>query len=141
HRVRVAVDFQAPETQQARMRLRPFSPDLVALISTSDAFRVLNATTGSVNASSEKSFSISVNPQPARRSEPLKVNLTLDGYAGVDLALYDLAGKKILSKERAYFSAGNSTVPFELNSLAAGSYILEARRDDGVVRTMKVVVE
>ncbi|MDP4237374.1 MAG: hypothetical protein Q8919_13080, partial [Bacteroidota bacterium] len=124
-------------TNSAQIKIRPNIAEYTTP-STSLPFRVLNANGGGVHSSvPDASFSVSVNPQPARRSEPLKVNLTLDGYAGVDLSLYDLAGKKILSKERAYFSAGNSTVPFELNSLAAGSYILEARRDDGVVRTMK----
>jgi hypothetical protein len=137
----VGAPYVTGASPQARMRLRPNSTDLATLTSTSDAFQVLNTTVG-VNASSNnESFHISVNPQPVKRSDELKLNLNLDAYSGVDISLYDMSGKKVISKDRVYFGTGNTTVGLDLHSLAAGTYVLEVKREDGIVRTVKVAVE
>ena len=123
----------------ARIRLRPFANELASLTSTSDPFQVRNVV-GGVDASSEESYHISVNPQPAKRSERLNINLKLDAYSGVDISLYDMSGKKVLSQNRASFGEGNTTIGLELGSLSAGTYVLEVKREDGQTRVMKVEI-
>ncbi len=127
-------------TTQARIRLRPFAAELATLSSISDPFIVLN-TTGAVNSSYLENFHISISPQPVTRSEKLNLNLKLDAYSGVDISLFDMSGKKVMTKDHAFFGAGNNAIGLQLNSLTAGTYVLEVRRDDGAVRTMKVIVE
>ncbi len=127
-------------TTQARIRLRPFATELATLSSISDPFIVLNIT-GGVNSSPAESVHISINPQPVRRSEQLNLNLKLDAYSGVDISLFDMSGKKVITKNHTFFGAGNTTLGLQLNSLTAGAYVLEVRRDDGMMRVVKVVVE
>jgi hypothetical protein len=94
-----------------------------------------------VNSSPVESFTVSVNPQPLGKSGKLNVNLKLDTYSGVEMALYDLTGKKVFSKDRAYFSAGEHSISLDQPSLASGTYMLEIRRDNGQERIVKVVAE
>ncbi|MFI5264032.1 MAG: T9SS type A sorting domain-containing protein, partial [Candidatus Kapaibacterium sp.] len=110
-------------------------------VSTSDPFPIVNQQSGAVNVSLQESFALSVNPQPLRKSQQLKLNLKFDSYSGVDISMFDLSGKKVLSKERVYFGAGDNSVVLEPGSLSAGSYILEVRRDNGEVRVMSIVIE
>ncbi len=107
----------------------------------SEQFIVDFPVTGSVHSSPDESFSISVNPQPVKKSERLNVNLKLDTYSGVDIALYDLSGKKVLAKDRVYYGAGNNTAELQLNSLPSGTYVLEVRRDNGEIKTLKIEVQ
>jgi len=130
-----------PATAQAMMRLRPFAADKQTSTSLSDPFQVLNTTGDGVNSTPDESFSISVNPQPLKRSEQLKLNLKLGNYSGVDISMYDLNGKKVYSKDRMSIGAGDNTISLELNALPAGTYILAVQRDNGEVRTVKVVIE
>jgi hypothetical protein len=129
-----------PATAQALMRLRPFAADQQTLVSLSDPFQVQNTVTGKVNTTSDESFAISVSPQPLMRSQQLKLNLKLDSYSSLAISLYDLSGTKVYSNDHSFIEAGDHTIPLDVHSLAAGVYILEVRRDDGAIRTVKVEV-
>lgn len=132
-------NVQGAAAPVARVRLRPFDAELSGLTSTSDPFQVRNVT-GGVSTSSEENFRISINPQPAKRSEKLNLNLKLDSYSGVDISLYDMSGKKVLTKDRANYAEGNSMIALDLGSIPAGTYVLEVKRDDGQTRVVKVEI-
>jgi hypothetical protein len=127
-------------TSQARMRLRPFLSEFSSLTSTSDAFQLLN-TVGSVSSSANKSFSISASPQPLGKGEDLKVYMNLDESSGLGITLYDLGGKKVFTKVRSFYNAGETKITLGLPNLPAGTYILEAMRDDGEHGTVKIEIQ
>lgn len=132
-------NVQGAAAPVARVRLRPFDSELSGLTSTSDPFQVRNVI-GAVGVSSEGSFHISVISQPVKRSERLNLNLKLDAYSGVDISLYDMNGKKVLTKDRANYSEGNTTIGLELGSIPSGTYVLEVKREDGQTRVVKVEI-
>jgi hypothetical protein len=128
-----------PATTSAEIKIEG-QGEAIGTVSISDPFSILNVVTGAVHSTSNKSFAISINPQPLRRPGSLNVNIQLDEYSGVDISLYDLAGKKVFSKDRMYFGVGDNSISLDLNSLPAGTYILQARSDSGELKTEKIEI-
>ena len=65
-------------------------------------------------------WNIHAYPNPV--SEELYIDLTLDQTAEVQITLYELSGKSLLSTEKT-LSAGKQTLGFSLGKLPAGDYV------------------
>ena len=65
-------------------------------------------------------WNIRAYPNPV--SEELYIDLTLDQAAEVQITLYELSGKSLLSTEQT-LSAGKQTFAFSLGKLSAGDYV------------------
>jgi hypothetical protein len=69
------------------------------------------------------------------------VSYTLKTVSDVTINVFDLRGKKIVSRSHARMSAGKQEESFDLGEVAAGKYICLLRTDSGTASTMIEVVK
>jgi len=80
----------------------------------------------------------SLAPNPA--NDRLRVDFTLEGESNVNMDVFDVAGRRVLSRSGVAASAGFRTETLDIRSLAAGIYFLRLRSGAGdAVRKFVVV--
>lgn len=82
--------------------------------------------------------SLELFPNPARQSFNLTFNLKRGAEAQV--ALYDLAGRKVLGETQT-LSAGNQKLTYQTEGLTEGMYFLHLSIDGQAFRPEKVIIE
>jgi len=81
---------------------------------------------------------LSVYPNPVRRTFSLEY---ATGEAGaVEVEVFDVAGRRVLSKSTAFMRAGTRSEVFDASSLSAGVYFVRLRAAAGTTATRKFVV-
>ncbi|MFW5973446.1 MAG: M1 family aminopeptidase, partial [Bacteroidota bacterium] len=111
-----------------------FDPDL-------DLLRNLDVmvTSASIPPQEQSMAILDLYPNPA--STALFVSLSIPEPGSVRLALYDTLGRRIRTVEEAVRPRGRFEEAFDLNGIAAGTYLLRLEHEDGqsVVRPFVVV--
>ncbi len=84
------------------------------------------------------SQNLKLYPQPAKGLLHIASDFNQSSF--VDLALLDLAGRKLLSDRISLNTSGNQTITLDINAVPDGIYVLEIRSDNGLHTFEKVVV-
>jgi hypothetical protein len=98
-----------------------------------------NTVNGVNAASSEKSSTISVYPNPTIAASSLE--LALRDHSKIKVGIYDDLGREVLVVADGELSAGNHTIPFSTTSLEAGHYTVQLSSNTGIATTSLVVVK
>jgi PKD repeat protein len=75
---------------------------------------------------------LEVYPNPFNNQVTVSYNLLENST--VELALYDMVGKRITDLSSNRLQSGNQSIQFDLSAIKSGSYILQLRTGNGVVK-------
>lgn len=123
----------SPQTEQAYIRISAVLPTLDTIRASSDPFHVLvSQSQGSVRKESPLSdFTANIYPQPARIGSSIKIDLTLSKEARITVGIRDILGREISVFPSTQYNSGKSKLEVPLNSIPAGSYLLDISSTGG----------
>jgi Secretion system C-terminal sorting domain len=79
---------------------------------------------------------ISIAPNPVKNSALLSLSSAIAGK--VDMTIVDFAGKTI-SKQSIKIIAGNNPIPMNVETLAAGTYTIIVKNEEGEIKTSRFI--